>query len=310
MKPSVSSKIISPLLLLIAAIVWGFAFSAQKEASSTPPLTLGAMRSILAAVFLGAVILITGAVKKKRGISSKKTNKFTKEELISGIVCGVVLALTNLFQQLGLMGGTSTSKASFIIALYVILVPIYELFLGKLPHLKAIISLLISVPGFYFLCSVDSFALSLSDIFIIGSTLVFPIYILTLDKYANEIDPFKMSFIQFTVAAAVSLIPAVIFELPLNLEVIYSDLPYIVILGIGSSGIAYTLQAIGQRGVNPTVSALILSLESVFGAIGAALFLSESMGRNEYIGAILIFLAVIISQIEFKEKKEKPKTEG
>ena len=304
MKINNGSKIISPLLLLLAAAIWGFAFSAQKEASSTPPLTLGSMRSVLAAIFLGTVILVLDLIKKKKGASFVR--KFSREELISGSICGIVLALTNLFQQLGLMGGTSASKASFIIALYILLVPLYELFLGKIPNLKAIISIIISVPGFYLLCSVESFAVSLSDLFIIGSTLVFPIYILTIDKYSDRINPFKMSFIQFAVSAAASLIPAVIFELPADVNIIYSDLPYIILLGIGSSGIAYTLQVIGQKGVNPTVSALILSLESVFGAIGAALFLNENMKSNEIFGAALIFVAVILSQIEFtrKEKNE------
>ena len=303
-----SKRIISPLLLLLAALIWGFAFSAQKEASSTPPLILGSMRSLLAALFLGAIIFTVDSVKKKKAKGSplKPKRKFSKEELISGGICGIVLALTNLFQQLGLMGGTSASKASFIIALYILLVPLYELFLGKIPNLKAIISIIISVPGFYLLCSVESFAVSLSDLFIIGSTLVFPIYILTIDKYSDRINPFKMSFIQFAVSAAASLIPAVIFELPADVNIIYSDLPYIILLGIGSSGIAYTLQVIGQKGVNPTVSALILSLESVFGAIGAALFLNENMKSNEIFGAVLIFIAVILSQIEFtrKEKNE------
>lgn len=300
-------KITSPALLFIAAAVWGFAFSAQKEASSTPPFTLGTLRSLLATAFLLLAVIIFDKLKKseRRLFSFKKGSAFNKSELISGVICGVILALTNLFQQLGLMGGTNAAKASFIIALYIVLVPIYELFLRKLPEIKSVISLLIAVPGFYFLCISDSLALALSDLYIIGSVIIFPIYILTIDRFSHAVDPLRMSLVQFATATAVSLIPALIFEYPISTDIILSDMPYIIILGIGSSGIAYTLQVIGQRGVNPTVSALILSLESVFGALGAAIFLGEEMSSSEYLGAALVFLAVILSQIDFSFLKRK-----
>ena len=306
-----TKKITSPLLLLIAAMVWGFAFSAQKEASSTPPFILGTIRSLLAAIFLTVTIIILDAIKKNgRSLFKKeKGAAFTKEELIGGAICGVILALTNLFQQLGLMGGTSASKASFIIALYIVLVPIYAFFIGNRPEISALISLAVAVPGFYFLCMTEGFSLAASDIFIVLSTVIFPVYILTIDKYTSGVDPFRMSLVQFIVATVVSLIPALIFELDTSPGVIASDLPYIVILGIGSSGIAYTLQILGQRGISPTVSALILSLESVFGAVGAAIFLKESMNKSEILGAALIFLAVIVSQIDFKLFKRKAKNE-
>ena len=303
-----TKRIIYPILLILAAMIWGFAFSAQKSADETPPLLLGTLRSVFAAVFLFFAIVIRDKIKGEKSTLFKK-NPFSKYEIAGGVICGVTLAASNLFQQLGLNAGTDAGKASFITALYVLFVPIYALAIGKRPRMNAVISMLIALVGFYFLCITEQTTLAPSDLLVLAAALIFPIYILAIDKYSDRADALKISLIQFIVSALTSFIPSLFFEFPVPVGSVSQNILYIIILGVGSSGIAYTLQIIGQRGVPPTASSVLLSLESVFGVIGAMIFLGEGMSLREYIGSVILFLAVIISQIDISIPTPK-KAEG
>ena len=291
------------LLLFIAALLWGFAFVAQELVADIPPITVGAVRWFVGALFLFFVIMISDKVSKNgRKLVSKKGFDFTKSEIVGGFITGVIVSIASVFQQMGISEGTSGGKAAFITALYVVLVPIYALFLRKRIKLNVWIAIFIAVIGFYFLCIKDDFSVVPSDIWIIISSAIYPIQILAIDHYAPKCDCIRMSCLQFFFAFLVSAMGALMFEPAVNWMELGTHIGPFLYLGICSSGIAYTLQIVGQRNVNPAVASLILSLESVFGLVGAMIILGTELSFKEYIGAAMIFLAVLISQIEFKKK--------
>ena len=304
-------KFLSPALLTLAAMIWGFAFSAQKSADSVPAFTLGMARSFLAGVFLIFIILIFDKIfHTGRTLISKRGVDFSKSELIGGVICGVVLALASFLQQYGINSGAEAGKASFITALYVVLVPVYALVLKKKAPLNVWISIAIAVVGFYFLCITGDLKISLPDLYVLLCALIFPIHILTIDVFSPKCDGVRLSCIQFFTAGVVNLIFALILESPVSLSAVWDAILPILFLGIGSSGIAYTLQILGQRGANPAAASILLSMESVFGVLGSSLFLGEKMSEREYIGCTVVFIAVILSQLDIKTMlKKKSKSE-
>lgn len=310
-------KYTSPFLLLIAAMIWGFAFSAQKAAAAIPPFTLGAARSLLAGIFLLFVIPLLDKAKgtERRLFSREKKLDFNKTELIGGAICGTVLAAASVLQQSGIGDGTDAGKASFITALYVVIVPLYGLFFKKRAPLNVWISVVIAVVGFYLLCIKGDLSISPSDLLVFSCALVFAVHILVIDKFSPECDGVRMSCIQFFTATVLNLVFALVFERPIEFSLIGENIFSVIFLGVGSSGIAYTLQIIGQKGTNPAVASIILSLESVFGIIGSVIFLSETMTVREYVGAGVVFFAVLLAQIDFdallknKRKNQASKSE-
>ena len=306
-------KYLSPFLLILAAMIWGFAFSAQKAAENVKPFTVGAVRSMFAAIFLIFVIILFDKINHtgRKLFSKEKKIDLTRVEIIGGFICGAVLALASFFQQTGINRGTDAGKASFITALYVVLVPVYALALKKRAPINVWISMPIAIIGFYLLCITESFTIVLSDIFVLICALIFPIHILAIDKFSPKCDGIRMSCVQFITATVINSILALIFESPIDFIAVGESLFPLLFLGIGSSGIAYTCQIIGQRGVNPAAASILMSLESVFGVVGSALFLSEKMSPREYIGCIAVFAAIILSQIEFKSiSKENLNNQG
>lgn len=304
-------KYISPALLVMAAMIWGFAFVAQSASNEIPPFTIGAVRSLFAAVFLIFIIMLFDGISGngRKLFSREKKIDFNRTELIGGVICGLVLALASFFQQEGINRGTEAGKSAFITALYVVLVPVYALALKKRAPINVWISMPFAVVGFYLLCITESFTIVPSDIFVLICSLIFPIHILTIDKFSPMCDGIRMSCIQFFTAAAVNSTLALILESPIDFGLIGKCVLPLLFLGIGSSGIAYTLQILGQRGTNPAAASILMSLESVFGVIGGAIFLSESMRVREYIGCVVVFAAVIISQLDFVQLFKKRKSE-
>lgn len=297
------NKYISMLLLLLASFLWGFAFVAQDLVKDIPPITVGMVRWLIGALFLFFVIMVSDKVSKNgRNLISKKGFDFTKNEIIGGIVMGIILSVASIFQQKGISEGTSGGKAAFITALYVVLVPIYALFLKKKIKLNVWIAIVVAVVGFYFLCITENLTIVPSDIWVILSAAIYPIHILAIDHFAPKGDCIRMSCLQFFFAFLVSGACALAIEPAINWGEIVTHIGPFLYLGICSSGIAYTLQIVGQRNVHPAIASLILSLESVFGLLGAVIILGTELTLKEYIGAGMIFFAVLISQIEFKKK--------
>lgn len=299
-------KYVSTALLFAAAVIWGFAFAAQDAASEVGAFTLGFARSIVAAVFLiGVVIAFDKLTDSERRLFSKKGVDINKTELIGGVIIGTVLVIASAFQQIGINSGTDGGKAAFITALYVVLVPVYALILKKRAPINVWISIAIAVVGFYLLCIKDDFSIALSDLLVIACSMIFPIHILTIDHFSPKCDGIRMSMVQFFTAAVLNLIVALIAEGPSEFVEIFPAIGPILFLGIGSSGIAYTLQIIGQKGVNPAAASIILSLESVFGIIGTALFLGQTLSPREYLGCAVVLAAVVLSQIDLTVIKDK-----
>lgn len=301
-------KTLSNTLFLIATAIWGFAFVAQKAAAIIPAFTVGAIRSLFAAVFLLIAIPIFDRLTKsgRKLFSRKKIIDINRTELIGGLILGVILVVASAFQQIGIEGADA-GKAAFITALYVVMVPILSALLGKRPHLNALISAPVAVVGFYFLCVGKDAALELHDLLILVCAVVFAAHIITVDHYSPRCDGIRLSFVQFATAFIINTVVALIFERPISPSAISEALPSLLFLGILPSGIGYTLQILAQRGADPTVSAVILSLESVFGVIGAALILGEKMSGREYLGCGIVFVAILLSQIDVFSLVKKAK---
>lgn len=295
-------KRLSNTLFLIATVVWGFAFIAQKEASNIPAFTVGAVRSLLAALFLLCAIPIIDKIRQKSegGDTPTRAFRLNRSELIGGVILGIIIVIASAFQQIGI-AEVEAGKTAFITALYVVIVPIISAFLGKKPHLNAIISIPVAVVGFYFLCVKPGVSIQLSDLLILICAFIFSLHIITVDKFSPKCDGMRLSFVQFTVAFILNLAIALIFERPISPSAISEGFLPLLYLGILSSGVGYTLQIFGQKDADPTVSSIFLSLESVFGVIGAALILKEKMSLREYIGCAIVFVAILLSQFDIFE---------
>lgn len=290
-------KIINPLLLVLAAIIWGFAFVAQKSgADSIEPFTLNAARSFVGGIFLLPVIYI---LKDK---APKPIEKGTKKDLIiGGVLCGTVLYAATAFQQFGLTEGTDAGKAGFITALYIVLVPVFSIFLKKKTGFKTWFSVALSVVGLYLLCVTGKLTIAPSDLTVLVCALIFTVHILVIDHFSPKVEGIKMSCIQFFVCGILSLISLFIWGETLSINALLSAAFPILYLGIMSSGIAYTLQIIGQRDTDPTLASILMSLESVFAVLAGAIF-GETLSGREALGCVVMFIAIIISQLPTKRK--------
>ena len=292
--------------MLIAAAIWGFAFVAQKQAEAVPAFTLVFARSLLGTVFLFfLIILLDRVLRTGRRLVSKKGLDFTKTEIIGGTCCGMILSIASVLQQAGMNNGTDAGKSAFITALYVVLVPVFGLVLKKRAPINAWFSVGIAVVGFYLLCITDGFSLEFSDALVLLCAVVFAVHILVIDRFSPKCDGVRMSCIQFAVVTVVTLIFSLILESPMKLDAIGASIWPIVMLGIGSSGIAYTLQIIAQSRISPAVAAIIMSLESVFGLLSGVIVLGETMNTRQYIGCAIVFVAVLLSQLDFSELGKK-----
>jgi len=264
------------------------------------PYTFTATRFIIGTLSLLPVILFMGKINKNQENQENQENKekvgTKKDLLIAGLACGFALFFGISFQQVGIQY-TTAGKAGFITALYIVLVPIFGLFINKKVGKSVWVGLVLAVFGLYLLCVTEDFSISKGDLIVLCGTVFWAIHILIIDHFAPKVDGLKMSFIQFFVAGILSLIVALTTE-TIELSAIISSAVPILYTGIVVVGIAYTFQIFGQKGANPTVSAIILSMESVFAVISGMILLREVMSAKEIIGCILMFVAVIITQIK------------
>ena len=286
-------KLRGNLLLTITAMIWGSAFVAQSiGGDSLGAFTFNAARSLIAAVFLIPCIFV---IKKIEKDPVKKQIKIDKPLIISGVCCGVALCVASAFQQIGI-SKTTVGKAGFITAMYIIIVPLLSRFFGKKIQPIIWLAVAISAVGLYLLCMNEGFSISEGDFYILLCAVCFAVHILIIDYFSDKTDGVIMSCIQFFTVGVLSLVIALIFEQPRLPDIVPAILP-ILYTGVFSSGIAYTLQIVAQKDVNPTAASLIMSLESVFAAISGWLFLHESFSLKEFFGCVLVFSAIIIAQI-------------
>ncbi len=298
------------LLLLLTAAIWGFAFVAQSVGMEyIGSFTFNAVRNLLAVVVLIPCIAVMNKIgarakdvdKENGKVVNKKEQGSNKTLIIGGICCGTLLCIASNLQQFGLKQ-TTVGKTGFITTMYIVLVPILGIFLKKKVAGRVWVSVVIAVAGLYMLCMTGGgFYLQKGDALVMLCAVVFSIHILTIDYFAQKVDGVKMACIQFFVCSLLSAICMLIFEEP-KLELILQAWLPILYAGVMSCGVGYTLQIVGQKGMNPTVASLILSLESVISVIAGWAILGQALSVRELIGCGLMFIAIVLVQLPEREK--------
>lgn len=292
------------LILLATALIWGVAFVAQSVGMDyIEPFTFNCVRSILGGLVLLPYIFLRDKKKQKEQINGKMCREEKRLLLTGGCLCGLALCAASNLQQIGIQY-TTVGKAGFITSLYIVLVPILGILLKKKCGLKVGLSVAVALLGFCLLSVKEGFRPERSDIFLLGSALVFSIHILIIDYFSPKTDGVKMACVQFIVCGILSGIGMFLAESPELNSICGAWLP-LLYAGVLSSGVAYTLQIVGQRDYNPTVASLILSLESVFSALAGWLLLRQKLTTRETLGCILIFGAIILAQLPEKNEKER-----
>ena len=275
---------------LLAAMIWGLAFSAQSVcAEFLGPFSITGLRSLVAAVIMLAVCLL----RKKKG-------RGTRRDIIMGsVVCGTALFAATNAQQLALNLGCSAGKAGFITALYIVMVPIGQIFFGKKITARHWLAVAIAVVGMYFLCITGGFSISASDLYLLLCAFLFTIQILAVDRFSAKVDALTLSCGEFVVVAALSLLVALPTE-SITAAGIVSCIWPLLYIAVFSSCLGYTLQTLAQEGGNAAVVSLLMSLESFFAAVFGALLLGERMSANELIGCALMVAAIVIAELPVK----------
>lgn len=295
------NKLTGNFFLLMTALIWGLAFVAQRVGMDyVGPLTFTALR-----FWLGAAVLLPVLYFMEKKSNSGKDGSPDEDEEVAvvknkilikaGIICGTVLFVASILQQYGLVF-TTAGKTGFITALYIILVPIFGLALKHKPGIMSWIGVLLGTIGLYYLTITEAFTIARGDFVVLIGAFFWAGHVLFIDHFNPYVDPIKLSITQFVVCASLATIGMFIFETP-SLQSIISGAVPLLYAGILSCGGGFTFQILGQRHTSPTVASLILSLEAVFGAVFGFLLLKEIMSPRELAGCMLLFSAVIISQL-------------
>ncbi len=290
------TSFINYLFLFLAALVWGLGFVSQSVgANYIKAFAFNALRFPLAFLVLIPLLLIRRKTNKTEYTKDRKT------ALTGGILCGIMLFLASTFQQLA-MTDSSSGKAGFLTAFYIVLVPVFGLFIKKRTNIFIWIAVVLALIGLFFLCIKDSFVLSSSDISLFICAALYSIHILIIDHFSPMVDSVLLSWIQFAVTSICSLLCMFIFEGAPSLSNISAAAIPILYAGIMSCGVGYTFQILGQNNVNPAIASVLLSLESCISAIAGALILGQLLTARELVGCIFMFAAVLITQIKPQKK--------
>ena len=291
------------LLLLLCSFIWGTAFVAQSAGSGMGAYSFLAGRSWLAVLVLIPTMLVFDAVnRRKTGTDGRPKTAAEKKQLaVAGLVCGTFLFAASAAQQTGITLNPSTAKAGFLTAMYVVLVPVFGLFLGRKGSAQLWVSMVVAVLGLYLLCMKNGFTgIESSDWILLSCAVLFSFQIMAVDHFSPRMDGVRLSLAEFLVVSVESTVAAFLFETPTAAEYAANALP-ILYCGVLSSGVAYTLQILGQRDLNPAIASLIMCLESVFSALGGWLLLHQSLSGREVFGCALIFAAVVLAQLPLEQ---------
>ena len=291
-------------LLALTALIWGCAFVAQSVGMDyLGPFTFNSIRCLMGGIVLIPVLLLFKRNGRKKsqeqmaevagaGIGSRK------DLIVGGICCGLALAAGSSLQQIGLVY-TTAGKAGFITALYIVIVPVMGILLGKRVGLKVWIGVVLAATGMYFLCITEGFSIAKGDFFVFLCAAAFSVHILVIDYFAPKVDGVALSCIQFFVCGILCAVPMLVSEQPQISQIMEAWVP-LAYAGVLSCGVAYTLQVVAQKNTDPAVASLILSLESVFSVLAGWVILGERLSGRELFGCALVFTAVILAQ--FPEK--------
>ena len=301
------------LYLLLTAVIWGVAFVAQSVGMEhVGPFTFNAARFFLGTVTLLPFILIRSGGRKRnaeRHFSGREDGfdaefqyrgreEVTGRSLLlkAGLLCGTALAVASNLQQIGIKY-TTVGKAGFLTAMYIVLVPILGIFVGRKAGGKVWLAVLTAVAGLYFLCLAGGeMQFQKGDLYCISCAFFFSVQIMLVDRFAPRVDGVQLAALQFLVSGIVSAVCMLLTEEPAFSQLLDAALP-ILYAGVLSCGAAYTLQVIGQKGLNPTVASLIMSLESTVSVIAGFLILHQTMTRGELTGCVLMACAIVLAQI-------------
>lgn len=317
----------SPMLLLLTAVIWGVAFVAQSVGMDyVGGFTFNCVRSIIGGAVLIPCIffldrwkardakrrdavtvpgessvagMITEGKKSAAGAAAEEKKAQNKTLLIGGIGCGVALCIASNLQQFGIKY-TTVGKAGFITAMYIIIVPVIGIFLKKTTGLRIWISVLLAVGGLYLLCMTEGFSIAFGDLLVLLCAVMFSVHILIIDYFSPKVDGVRMSCIQFFVSGILSGVAMLIFEQPDLGAILQAWMP-ILYAGVMSCGVAYTLQIVGQKDMDPTIASLILSLESVVSVLAGWVILGQKLSSKELFGCVLMFAAIILAQLPDKK---------
>lgn len=286
------------VLLLLTAIIWGFAFTAQKSGMEhLEPIAFNCLRSYIGAIFLIPCTMLLALMKPKGERASTQPKPSFAYELFAGLCCGAVLAAASTAQQVGVKF-TSAGKAGFITACYIILVPIFGLLLRKACSWLLWLAVALAVVAMYLLCMTDdTFSIGKGDAFVLLCAVLFALHIIVVDHFATRTDGVRLSCLQFFVVGLLLTPPMLLAEgLPSWTSISACAVP-LLYAGVMSCGIAYTLQILGQRDFNPTIASLLMSLESTFAVLGGWLLLGEQLSARQLVGCAIMFVAIILAQI-------------
>lgn len=300
------NNLIGSLILAFCAVIWGSSFVAQTTgAEYIGPFTFIALRSFLGSAFLVPVILIMDTIKKKKGSLVKlETKKEKKFFLFGGLACGVCVCVASVLQQLGIDRGTEPGRAGFITALYILMVPIFSIVLKKKIRPIIWLCVAISIGGLYLLCVTDN-KVAPSDFYVLACAVCYAVHILVIDYVSERVDGVKLSCMQFLVCGIIASVPMLLFE-DVSAELIKSAAISLLYSGIMSSGVAYTLQIIGQQKMSqPTVASMLMSLESVFAVLTGMVVLHQIPSLRETLGCVLMFTAIILAQLPQRSRARK-----
>ena len=291
------NKLLGTLYLIVAVLIWGSTFVAQSVGmDSLGPFTFQTCRCILAVAFLVPAI----ALFERKDLKNYFRKWLDKKLWFAGALCGIALFAAASLQQVSLVH-TDAGKAGFLTALYVVLVPVIGLFLGKKLQANVMVSIILAVVGSYLLADVREGSINIYDLMLLGCALCFSVQITLVDRYAPVVDCLRLNCIQCFVTLVLSAIAMALTEEPQMGAIVSCWLP-LGYAGILSMGVAYSLQVLGQEKVEPTTASIIMSMESVIAVLSGWLVLNETMSDKELWGCVIMFLALILSQIPISRR--------
>ena len=283
------------VLPLVTAMIWGTAFVAQSVAAEyMGPFTFNTARAVIAFFFLLGLCGLRALWRRGRGEVPVSYGSH-RDLLLGGLCCGVAMSVASFFQQKGLET-TTPGKAGFITALYIVLVPLAGLLLGKKAPRAVWLGVVLAVAGLYCLCVNEEFSVTGGDLYVLACAFCFAVQIMAVDHFTDRVDGVALSCAQFLVMTAICTLGA-LTETPPSLALLGRWLGPVLYVGVFSSGVAYTLQILAQKDSNPAVVSLLMSMESLFAAIAGAVILGTRMTGREYLGCVLMLAAVVLAQL-------------
>lgn len=294
----------SSLMLTLTALIWGSAFVAQSEGMNyVGAFTFNACRFIIGGLVLIPCIFLLSKLNEsqREQMSKAEVRSQRRTGIIGGLCCGIFLCIGSTLQQFGI-AQTTVGKAGFITSLYIIIVPVLGLFLRRKVGLNIWISVAIAAVGMYLLCITDGLSISRGDFLVLLCAFGFSLHILVIDYFSPKADGVLISCVQFFTAGAVSCIFMFIFEQP-SWGAVFSAWAPVLYAGVMSCGVAYTLQVVAQKDIEPTIATLIMSLESVFSLLAGWVLLGQKMSGKELFGCVLVFAAILLAQMPERRKE-------